>query len=180
MRRMASFSALRRRARHWKVVGPLALTLMLGAMLGVASAAPADAPVTVARAVVAVNGNEIAFGELVEIRSEVDNVEYAQAGQTSPVFGRFIGKAKPPTVVLNRVQTSDATLSTWHVEAREGRVGAFRDATLSLYAPDGSRTAQYVLANAWPATVLVEGAPAKMGQIVLETVTFVSDELIRV
>jgi phage tail-like protein len=95
------------------------------------------------------------------------------------VFGRFIGTSKPPTVVLKRAQSPETTLWAWHAQARAGMVGAFRDATLSFYDASGTRTAQYHLVNAWPSKLVVEGAPAKTGQIVLETVTFVADELIR-
>src|SRR3712207_6594847 len=114
-----------------------------------------------------VNGSVAMFSELGGISSEVEHAEYMEAGVKGPTFGRFIGRAKPPTVTLKRSMTTgkDTTwVWEWHAMARTGSSQAYRPCTLSLYAagqdPGGSPQKAYMLSNAFPTKVEIAGMRA--------------------
>jgi phage tail-like protein len=130
------------------------------------------------------NGDAM-FSELAGISSEVEQVEYMEAGLKGPVFGRFIGRAKPPTVALKRAMSTNKDTQwiwEWHAMARTGTTAAYRACTLSLYAagqdPSGTATKAYMLSNAFPTKVEIAGMKAGGSEVVLQTVTLMCDEII--
>lgn len=131
------------------------------------------------------NGQTAMFSELGGISSEVELTEYMEAGEKGPTFGRFLGKAKPPTVVLKRSMStgSDTTwIWQWHALARTGTSAAHRDTTLSLYGagqdPSGTAAKTYMLINAVATKVDIAGMKAGATEVVLQTVTLQCDEII--
>jgi phage tail-like protein len=127
-------------------------------------------------------GGEAVFSELGGIMSEIESAEYMEAGPKGPMFGRFVGKAKPPTVTLKRAMSTgkDTTwIWTWHAQARMGDSAAYKPTTLELI-PAGKESAvkTYVLSNAFPTKVEIAGMKAGGTEVVLQTVTLQCDEII--
>lgn len=127
-------------------------------------------------------GKEALFSELGGISSELEQVEYMEAGKKGPVFGRFIGRAKPPTVSLKRSMTREGESTKWiwlwHAEARTGASGAYKDVMLHLYgagSPDPVR--KYALTNAIPTKVELGGMKAGATEVVLQTLTMMCDAI---
>jgi phage tail-like protein len=124
------------------------------------------------------------FSELGGISSEIESADYMEAGEQGPVYGRFIGKAKPPTVTLKRAMSTgkDTTwIWEWHAMARTGDVKAYRDTTLGLYgagSDPGTATKSYMLIGAFPTKVEIAGMKAGGTEVVLQTVTLQCDEII--
>jgi phage tail-like protein len=129
------------------------------------------------------NTGSALFSELVGISSEVEMAEYMEVGEKGPMFGRFVGKAKPPSVTLKRSMSTgtDTTwIWAWHALARSGGAGAYRDTTLSLYgagAPD-SPLKMYQLVNAVATKVEIGGVKAGGTEVVIQTLTIQCDEIV--
>jgi phage tail-like protein len=130
------------------------------------------------------NGAAI-FSELAGINSEVEQVEYMEAGEKGPEFGRFIGKAKPPTVTLKRAMSTgpDTTwIWAWHQHARAGNPQAYITTTFMLYGAGdesgGASKMAYMLVNAFPTKVEIAGMKAGGTEVVIQTVTLQCDEII--
>ena len=123
------------------------------------------------------------FSELGGISSEVEQQEYMEAGEKGPMFGRFIGKAKPPTVTLKRAMAnnSDTTwIWEWHAAARTGAISAYRHCSLKLYgaAQGMSKPVKtYEMVNAFPTKVEIAGMKAGGTEVVMQTVTLQCDEI---
>jgi phage tail-like protein len=126
-------------------------------------------------------GGSAMFSELGGISSEVETVEYMEAGAKGPMFGRFIGKAKPPTVTLKRAMSTgpDTTwIWAWHALARTGSPEAYRNTTLAMFgAGNPSALKTYQLVNALPTKVEIAGAKAGATEVVIQTVTLQCDEI---
>ncbi len=124
------------------------------------------------------------FSELGGISSEVEQSEYMEAGEKGPMFGRFIGRAKPPTVTLKRAMSTGQDTSwiwEWHGMARTGATGAYRTTTLQLFgagADPGKPLKSYTLVNAIPTKVDIAGMKAGGTEVVLQTLTMMCDEII--
>lgn len=127
-------------------------------------------------------GGSAVFSELGGISSEVEQAEYMEAGEKGPVFGRFIGKAKPPTVTLKRSMStgSDTTwIWAWHAMARTGVTKAYRDTQLALIPAGQSKPVKtYTLSNAIPTKVEIAGMKAGGTEVVIQTVTLMCDEIV--
>jgi len=130
------------------------------------------------------NGNSAVFSELTGISSEVELAEYMEVGEHGPVFGRFVGKAKPPTVVLKRAMGTgkDTTwIWAWHALARSGKPDAYMDVTLSLFGAgsDPSKPLKsYQLVNGIASKVEIAGMQAGRTEMVMQSVTIQCDEII--
>jgi len=127
-------------------------------------------------------GKEALFSELGGISSEVEQTEYMEAGLHGPMFGRFIGKAKPPTVSLKRAMTKDGESTqwiwTWHALARTGSKDAYKDVMLELYgAGNPEAVRKYALTNAIPTKVELGGMKAGGTEVVLQTLTMMCDAI---
>jgi len=130
------------------------------------------------------NGQTARFSELGGITSEVESAEYMEAGEKGPVFGRFLGRAKPPTVSLKRAMSTGKDTNwvwEWHAAARSGDVAAYRDTTLKLFGAGGDpqkAKKSYTLVGAFPTKVEIMGMKAGATEVVLQTVTLQCDEII--
>jgi phage tail-like protein len=127
-------------------------------------------------------GKTAMFSELGGISSEIEQTEYMEAGEKGPMFGRFIGKAKPPTVTLKRAMTTgpDTTwIWSWHALARTGSKMAYKTTTLGLIGTGSSEPLKsYMLVNAFPTKVEIAGMKAGGTEVVIQTVTLQCDEII--
>lgn len=129
------------------------------------------------------DGQFAVFSELGGISSEVEMSEYMEAGARGPMYGRFVGRAKPPIVSLKRALSTgvDTTwIWLWHGLARQGGAGAYKQTTLGLYlASNPDRAVKtYMLHNAFPSKVEIMGMKAGGTEVVLQTVTLQCDEII--
>lgn len=134
-------------------------------------------------------GQKALFSELGGITSEVEQAEYMEAGEKGPVFGRFIGRAKPPTVTLKRSMTTGGDPSSnstswiwvWHGVARTMQKTAYQDITLKLFsagAPSPTTPVKtYYLSNTIPTKVEIAGMKAGGTEVVLQTVTLMCDAI---
>jgi phage tail-like protein len=129
------------------------------------------------------NFGEAHFSELGGISSEVEQAEYMEASKTgAPTFGRFLGKAKPPTVTLKRSMgegDSSKMVWKWHAAARQMAGTAYTDTQLSLI-PGGDPNAVrvYTLTNAIPTKVELAGIKAGGTEVVIQTLTMQCDEIV--
>jgi phage tail-like protein len=128
------------------------------------------------------NTGSAMFSELAGISSEVELAEYMEVGEHGPMFGRFVGKAKPPTVSLKRSMSTGADTTwiwAWHALARRGAADAYRTTYLSLYgAGDMDNPLKtYTLVNAVAAKVDIGGVKAGGTEVVIQTLTMQCDEI---
>jgi phage tail-like protein len=141
-----------------------------------------ETTLTSATFVVECGGKSAVFSELGGISSEVEQSEYMEAGLQGPTFGRFIGRAKPPTVSLKRSMTktggSTTWIWTWHASARNMKPDAYRDCMLKLFgAGSDAPVKTYFLNNAIPTKVEIAGMKAGGTEVVLQTVTLMCDAI---
>jgi phage tail-like protein len=127
-------------------------------------------------------GNECMFSELGGISSELEQTEYMEASLNGPMFGRFIGRAKPPTVSLKRSMTKSGVSThwiwTWHAQARSGMKDAYKDVLLYLYGAGSDKPVRtYGLTNAIPTKVEIAGMKAGGTEVVLQTLTMMCDAI---
>jgi phage tail-like protein len=158
---------------------------MVDLSLGRQQAIKADdrsSTLTSATFVIESGGQKAMFSELGGISSEVEQAEYMEAGPRGPQFGRFIGRAKPPTVTLKRSMTKGGSSTRWiwlwHATARKMSSEAYRDCTLQLFgagSTDPART--YHLTNAIPTKVEIAGMKAGGTEVVLQTLTLMCDAI---
>lgn len=137
---------------------------------------------TSATFVVECEGKSAAFSELGGINSEVEQTEYMEAGPKGPTYGRFLGKAKPPTVTVKRSMTTGPDTSwiwAWHAQARTLNKLAYKDTTLKLFAAGQGETPvkTYYLSNAIPTKVEIAGMKAGGTEVVLQTLTLMCDAI---
>lgn len=128
-------------------------------------------------------GKVAIFSELGAISSEVEAAEYMEAGTRGPQFGRFLGKAKPPTVTLKRSMTTGPDSDwvwAWHQLARTGSNKMTNQiTTLSLIGAESEKPLKtYMLINAIPTKVEIAGIKAGGTEVVQQTLTMMCDEII--
>jgi phage tail-like protein len=111
--------------------------------------------------------------------SAVTLLEADEVGGTGPIFGRFLGRAEPPSVTLARSLTPGLELDAWHALARTGAPTAFKDTVLVVFSADQKPVARYVLVNAWPSKLEIGAGPERGAEALTETVTLHCAELLR-
>lgn len=126
-------------------------------------------------------GNSAVFSELAGISTEIEQIEYMETQGTKPAFGRFLGKAKPPTVTLKRSMSNGPDTSwiwAWHAMARSGATDAFKHTTLKLFSAGSDKPVKtYLLSNAIPTKLEIQGMKAGGSEVVLQTVTLQCDAI---
>jgi phage tail-like protein len=138
---------------------------------------PGELAVTVSRFSITVDGVQVAsFSELVGISSEALPDDFA-----GRVLKKLPGKRTPPTVTLARGMTSDLGIYAWHHSVVEGQVAAARkNADLVMFSATGDAVAKYHMENSWPSKLVVEPSKSGSSGVLVETVTFTCDRLVRV
>jgi phage tail-like protein len=126
------------------------------------------------------------FSELAGINSEIEQAEYMEVGNKGAEYGRFFGKAKPPTITLKRAMSAgdDTTkIWAWHQLARAGLPSGYKSATFQLFAAGqdiekDTALLSYTLVNAFPTKLEIASMKAGGTEVVLQTVTLQCDEII--
>lgn len=139
-------------------------------------------PITAARFSITIDGYEIAaFSELQGITTEVKPVEHLESTDKEVVLKKLPGKNEPAIIKLKRGKTPDMALWAWHEAVLNGDILAARKScSLVMYAADGSPVARYHLENAWPSMLEIGALKAGSNDVLMETVTIVSERLQRV
>jgi phage tail-like protein len=150
-------------------------------MAGLGPNQPNDA-ITAARFSITIDGYEIAsFSELQGITTEVEPVELMESTDNEIILKKLPGKAKPATLVLKRGKNSSMELWAWHEAVLMGDIVAARKScSLVMYSTDGKPVARYHLEHAWPAKLEVGALKAGSSEVLMETVTIVSERIQRV
>jgi phage tail-like protein len=144
--------------------------------------AAADA-LSATRFSISIDGKEIgSFSGLTGISSGADAAEYVQTGSTGQQITKSLLPAsrKLPSVVLSRGLTTSLEISAWHQSVLAGQLTARKNVSLVMYGADGKPVARYHLENAWPSKLDVTGLKAGSAQLLMETVTIVSERIQRV
>ncbi|GLZ39452.1 phage tail protein [Actinokineospora sp. NBRC 105648] len=148
---------------------------------GLNSNQPNDA-LTAARFSITIDGYEIAsFSELQGITTEVEPVELMESTDKEVVLKKLPGKTKPATLVLKRGKNSSMELWAWHEAVLMGDIVAARKScSLIMYGTDGKPVARYHLEHAWPSKLEIGALKAGSSEVLMETVTIVSERIQRV
>ena len=148
---------------------------------GLGPSQPNDA-ITAARFSLTIDGVEIAaFSELQGITSEVEPVELMESTDKEVVLKKLPGKTKPATLVLKRGKNASLELWAWHEAVLSGNIVAARKScSLIMYNTDGQPVARYHLEHAWPSKMEISALKAGSSEVLMETVTIVSERIQRV
>jgi phage tail-like protein len=150
-------------------------------MAGLGPSQPNDA-ITAARFSITIDGYEIAaFSELQGITTEVEPVELMESTDNEVILKKLPGKAKPATLVLKRGKNSSMELWAWHEAVLMGDIVAARKScSLVMYDTAGKPVARYHLEHAWPSKLEIGALKAGSSEVLMETVTIVSERIQRV
>jgi phage tail-like protein len=130
---------------------------------------------------IVVNGQQLAvFGQLVGLTSgfETSQLE-VNLGGSAPKLELPV-KQNPPAVTLTRGLTASLELSDWHDDAIQNGSRAWKDADIIMFDQTAQPLARWHLGNAWPSKYAVDTLAAGGQEVAMETVTFVSERLVRV
>jgi len=142
---------------------------------------PNDA-ITAARFSITIDGYEIAsFSELQGITTEVEPVELMESTDKEVILKKMPGKVKPATLTLKRGKNASMELWAWHEAVLMGDIVAARKScSLVMYDTAGKPVARYHLEHAWPAKLEIGALKAGASEVLMETVTIVSERIQRV
>jgi phage tail-like protein len=170
-------SAARSKGTWVAMLAALGLVLMVllltspGSHPKPAQAQTTQDPLTMAKASLVVDGQEIAsFNELGGITSSIK-------------LPRVDGKAaqlETLSIVLKRPASADLSMSDWHRAATTQVTGYKKNVVLLFYNTEGTPTARFYLNNAWPAEYHLDALKAGSSEIVYETVTLTGTSFQRV
>lgn len=148
---------------------------------GLGANQPNDA-ITAARFSITIDGYEIAsFSELQGITTEVEPVELMESTDKEVILKKMPGKTKPATLTLKRGKNASMELWAWHEAVLMGDIVAARKScSLVMYDTAGKPVARYHLEHAWPAKLEIGALKAGASEVLMETVTIVSERIQRV
>ena len=136
--------------------------------------------IVAARYSLTLDGFEIAsFSELKSINQEVTPVDYLSSDEKGVILSKLPGQLPSPKVTLSGPMTQSLELAAWHEAVRQGTVATGRrSVTLVFYNSQGAPVARYFLEKAWPSKLEIT-SPAKLGDPLIQTVTFAAEYLQR-
>lgn len=122
------------------------------------------------------------FQEVSGISSEVEVIELKQNTKDGKyVIHKLPGNRKPPTITLKRGKDASKDLWDWHEKIYQGKVtDARKNGSIVLYGYDHAEVGRYNFVNAWPSKVSTSSLKAGSNEVLMEEVTLVCEELIRV
>lgn len=123
----------------------------------------------------------LGFSKLTGINSTVEPLEYWYSGTLGNVHTKQFGRAKPPTISLERgLDTSGfAQMFAWHSLARSNNPLAKCPAVFTMMDASGSDTQiSYLLENAWCSKLEVDPAQAGQTSVVMMKVTIECDSIL--
>jgi phage tail-like protein len=132
---------------------------------------------------VEIDGIELAqFSELSGITSEIDVIDLKQnTADGKPRISKLPGGHKPPTITLKRAKNASMALWNWHYDMYQGNVSAARKTgSVVLYDYTYGEVARYNFTNGWVSKVTMGAAKAGSNEVLMEEVSIVCEELVRV
>ena len=168
------------------IYGFVSVLLVVAAAVGVI-ASPASSgsgalasanQATASHFAIVVNGQQLGlFAQLVGLTSgfETSQLEVNLGGSTPKL--ELPVKQTPPAATLTKGLTTNLELSDWHADAIQNGSRAWKDADIIMFDQTAQPVAKWHLVNAWPSKYEVDTLSAAGG---LETVTFVSERMVRV
>lgn len=122
------------------------------------------------------------FSELGNITMEMKTGEYQAVGAKAVEHAKLMGQIVPPTLTLKRGLDKDFTIWSWFQLAMAGSEAAYKTCTLKFYGPGDSASGpgrmQYILQNALPTKLDVNGTKAGTADLVLMSFTMICDNII--
>jgi phage tail-like protein len=122
----------------------------------------------------------LGFSKLAGIHSLVEPMEYWYNGALGNVHTKQFGRAKPPTITLERGldMSGFAQMFSWHSLARMNNPLAKVPAVFTMMDSSGSDTeVSYLLENAWCSKLEVDPAQAGATGVVMMKVTIECDSI---
>jgi len=166
------------------VVGALAAVAVAGAAFATSNRSmPGTEPPdpSIVRFGLTVDGQQLAvFRDLVTLSSGADPATLVTTSGDRGVRPLLPAKRSPDFVVLSHGLTTSTDIQAWHELVLNGDAAARKNATLTMFAVDGTPVAQYSLENAWPSKLELGELKDGTTQLVMEKVTLVSDHIRRV
>jgi phage tail-like protein len=153
-------------------------------MIGMSVGSGEPTVISASTFVLEVDGVQVAtFSELSSISSEVTPAESVATAPGGVSHTMQYGTASTPQVTLTRGLDTDTYLWSWHQAVLQGVPTARRTCSLLLFATgqspkSGQPTITYILENAWPSKLEISGKAAGAGEIVMETVVLVCDQIL--
>jgi phage tail-like protein len=122
------------------------------------------------------------FQEVSGIGSELDVVELKENTKDGKyVIHKLPGNKKPPNITLKRAKNSSKDLWDWHEKIRQGKVSdARKNGSVVLYNYDHAEVGRYNFVNGWPSKVSMSSLKAGSNEVLMEEVTIVCEDLLRV
>jgi phage tail-like protein len=123
----------------------------------------------------------LGFSKLAGIHSTVEPMEYWYNGRLGNVHSKQFGRAKPPTISLERGLDLDgfSQMFDWHALARMNNPLAKVPAMFTMMDASGSDTQIcYLLENAWCSKLEVDPAQAGATSVVMMRVTIECDAIL--
>lgn len=123
----------------------------------------------------------IGFSKLAGFTSEVEYQEYSYNSRLGNVHTKQFGRAKAPSIVLERALDRDgfAQLYGWHLLARMNNPLAKLPASFDICDKSGEPAIACLLENAWCAKLELDAAQAGGPSVVMMRATIICDSLIQ-
>ncbi|GAA0953233.1 hypothetical protein GCM10009554_57360 [Kribbella koreensis] len=123
----------------------------------------------------------IGFSKLAGFTSEVEIQEYSYNGRLGNVHSKQFGRAKAPTIVLERAldRTGFAQLYGWHVLARANNPLAKLPASFDICDSSGEPAMACLLENAWCSKLELDAAQAGGAAVLMMRATLSCDSIIQ-
>jgi phage tail-like protein len=123
----------------------------------------------------------VGFSKLAGFTSEVEFQEYSYNGRQGNVHTKQFGRAKAPTIVLERAldRNGFAQLYGWHALARMNNPLAKLPASFDISTKSGEPVIACLLENAWCSKLELDAAQAGAAAVLMMRATITCDGLIQ-
>jgi len=129
---------------------------------------------------IAIDGSTVALSPDIELVSGIAPADLELVIRAGEAQVKLPARRTPPTVTLKRAMTSSLELVAWHELAQLDNAAARRSAVLIAYNATGTPVARWNLTNAWPTKLQLTTEGTGTTQVLMETVTLVSERIQRV
>ena len=129
---------------------------------------------------IAIDGATIALFPELELSSGIAPADLELVVKGGETQLKLPAKRTPPTVTLKRGMTRSLEIVAWHELAQLDNAAARKSAALIAYNAAGTPVARWNLTNAWPAKLQLNTQGTGSAQVLMETVTLVSERIQRV
>ncbi len=142
-----------------------------------------ESPIAASRFGISVDGVQIAtFSELQGITTKVDVIEFRESTENGVRIVKIPGATAPEgEVKFKMAMGSNLEMNAWLESAQAGMMEqARKSCSLVMYSTEGKPVARYHLEHAWPSKLEIGALKAGSSEVLMETVTIVSERIQRV